>query len=140
MRTLAKRTTGRRMAVPQKRCTTPRAPLTTPRPGATFRVSITCAPTFSSRLALLCAHRLDVSGCCFVIVVQKWDLYKKYYDLSQSFKRQDGSSRTVISSTLQLSEPLACHLSPLLPQAQSLHTGAWPCMLHGPDRQLYEQT
>ena len=51
------------MAVPQKRCTTPRAPLTRPRPMPTLRVSITCAPTFSSKLTLLCARHLEIRGC-----------------------------------------------------------------------------
>lgn len=49
------------MELPQKRCTTPRAPLTRPRAALTLRVSITCAPTFSSTAARLCAGRGKVS-------------------------------------------------------------------------------
>ena len=50
------------MELPQKRCTTPRAPLTRPRAALTLRVSITCAPTFSSTAARLCAGRGAVSA------------------------------------------------------------------------------
>ena len=65
MRTLAKRTTGRRLAVPAKRSTTPRAPFTRPRRVFALRVSITCAPSRSSSERGACARKTSfVSGMC----------------------------------------------------------------------------